>query len=128
MHNGFISQKAFHNAKRSKEYTFQSGTTVKLQGYEHFALDFLLQKYKEDEIKLQRSEVPVIWYEHSGKNKRYFTDFFIPKDNILIEIKSEYTYKKELIKNILKGLSVRKSGYLFEIWIFDKNGKLLFLI
>lgn len=50
----------------------------------------------------------------------YFPDFFIPKYNLLIEIKSKYYYKLNEDKNILKKEYSINSGYNF-LFIMDKD-------
>jgi len=37
-----------------------SGDIRKVQGYEPFALDILVKKYKEDDIKTDRKDIPRI--------------------------------------------------------------------
>lgn len=106
-----------------KRYIMPSGKLVNYQGYENMALDELLKQYNEDEIISIRQSVPSIQYIQNNKKHYYYPDIFIPKDNLIIEVKSTYTYKLHLIKNILKALSVRKNGYKFEFWIYDKNKK-----
>jgi hypothetical protein len=99
---GEFFEKQLESANKYKEYTLPSGKIVKLQGYEKYAMDIL--------IKSDRQEMPEIWYEHSGKKKRYFTDFYIPKDNLIIEVKSII-----LIKGILLRTFVRH--YLRGNWV-----------
>lgn len=48
-------------------------------------------------------------------------DIWIKYENRIIEVKSYYTYKKDLIKNIMKALATRKLNYNFEFWVYDKN-------
>jgi hypothetical protein len=102
MQNSVISEKSFRNAQQYKEYKFQSGNVIKIQGYENFAIDILLKTYTESQLKFGRSEVPSIWYEHVGKTKRYFADIYVPKDNLIIEVKSIWTYTKDLTKTYVK--------------------------
>lgn len=47
-----------------KEYIFPSGKIINVQGYEHYALDFLLknENIKEDNIITGCKNVPTIWY------------------------------------------------------------------
>lgn len=104
-----------------KRYIMPSGKLVNSQGYENIALDELLKQYNEDEIISFRQKVPSIQYMQNNKKHYYYPDIFIPKDNLIIEVKSTYTYNLYLIKNILKALSTRKNGYKFEFWIYDKN-------
>ena len=120
--NPCISEKQFSNS--NKIYNFPSGKSIQIQGYENLALDLLIKKYNDNEIINRRINMPCIFFEHKKKVCRYFPDFYIPKDNLIIEVKSDYTYKKHLIKNILKAHAVRKLNYNYEIWIFDKNHKL----
>jgi len=119
-----ISQKASESGKKYKEYTLPSGKIIKLQGYENLALDILLKYYNENKIQSDRTDMPKIMFEFNKKTKRYFPDIFIKSENKIIEVKSTWTYKKELIKNIHKALATRKLGYTFEIWIFDGKGNL----
>jgi hypothetical protein len=111
----------------SKKYIFPSGKIVKVQGYENFALDILLKTYQEKDILTNRIDMPEIWYNHFDKKRRYFSDIYIEKENKIIEIKSLYTYKQNLIQNICKALGTRKYGYDYEIWIMAKN-KLIYVI
>jgi predicted nucleic acid-binding Zn-ribbon protein len=74
--------------------------TVFVQGYEHHAIEFLTGdpfNYRPKEILLRcmsnkKHLVPSIPYvDNNLKQKRYFPDMYIPKDNLLIEVKSPYT-------------------------------------
>jgi len=120
--NPYISEKQFANA--NKIYTFPSGKIIQIPRYENIALDILIKKYDESEIINRRIDMPSIFFEYKKINRRYFPDIFIPKDNLIIEVKSTYTYKNHLIKNILKAHAVRKLNYNYEIWIFDNKHNL----
>ena len=120
--NPYISEKQFANS--NKIYTFPSGKTINIQGYENMALDILIKIYSDNEIINRRIDMPNIFYEFNKKNRIYFPDLYIPKDNLIIEVKSNYTYKTYLIKNILKAHAVRKLKYNYEVWIFDSKKKL----
>lgn len=85
-----------------------SGIIRKVQGYEPFALDDLIKKYNEEQIKTDRKNIPRIPYKLEGKQKYYFPDIYIPDENFIIEVKSNYTYnsnngnvqeKKKHVKN-----------------------------
>lgn len=101
-----------------KTYTMPSGREVNYQGYEDQALDELLQIYNENDIENDKHTVPLITYECKGKNYKYYPDIYIKKDNLLIEVKSDWTYRQGLIKNLCKALFCRKQGYNFEFWIY----------
>jgi hypothetical protein len=118
-------EKSIKLSKQFKDYKLPSGNIVKIQGYENLALDYLLKLYNENDIITQRRDVPKIIYTLNKNEHKYYTDIYIKSINKMIEVKSYYTYKKDLIKNILKALASRKLGYNFEFWIYDKNGYLI---
>ena len=111
------------NSKSFKQFTFPSGEIRNIQGYENIALDELVKKFKEHDIITKRTEMPKIIYELKGKKHRYYPDIWIKSINKIIEVKSCYTYKKELIKNINKSLATRKSHFDFECWIYTPESK-----
>jgi len=108
-----------------KDYILPSGNIIKIQGYEHFALDELLQKenINENDIITGCNNVPTIWYnDENGKNHRHFVDIFIPSQNCCIEVKSTWTFTKQQDIVFLKQKSAKKLGYLYEIWVYDNKG------
>lgn len=111
---------------QTKDYIMPSNTIRRIQGYEHLALDELIKNnIEEDDIVTKRKEMPLINYYYilDKKNHRYFPDIWIKSENKIIEVKSMYTYNKELIKNIMKALATRKLGYNFEFWIYIPGKK-----
>jgi len=121
MQNAEISEKQQKNSHHTKKYTLPSGTGINIQGYENYAMDILLKEFKEDEILNARTDMPVINYIHKKVNRRYFPDIYIPKINKIIEVKSTWTYQRDLIKNLIKAIYTRQLGYDYEVWIFDKK-------
>lgn len=90
-------------------------------------MDELLNIYTEEEIAC-RNDMPEIWYFENGKNHRYYPDIYIPRDNLLIEVKSEWTYRgKEewYFTNLLKKQACIDAGYNYQLMLYDGNGKLL---
>jgi hypothetical protein len=124
-----ISFSKFINGVRCclmKDYIMPSNTIRRIQGYEHLALDELIKNnIKEDDIVTKRKEMPIINYYYilDKKNHRYFPDIWIKSENKIIEVKSAWIYKKDLVKNIMKALATRKLGYDFEFWIYTKEAK-----
>jgi hypothetical protein len=114
-----IQEKIQNNSVKFKKYKFPSGNIRNVQGYEPFALDELIKIYKEEEIITDRKDIPRIQYELNNKNKYYFPDIYIPKDNLIIEVKSTWTYNKWNNINILKSDASKKSGYNYEFWIYN---------
>ena len=125
--NAVIMDKITKHSYRLKEYTFPSGNKIKIQGYEHYALDKLLQDgVLEEEIITGCKNVPTIWYNDlSNKKHRHFVDIFIPSQNKCIEIKSTWTAKKNEHSIFLKQKAGKELSYLYEIWVYDKNGKIV---
>jgi uncharacterized Zn-finger protein len=109
------------NCYKYKKYTMPSGKIINYQGYENIALDELLILFNENDIENERYIVPTIQYTKNNKEYNYYPDIFIKSKNLIIEVKSDWTYKAQLIENILKALAVRKAGYNFEFWIYTKK-------
>jgi len=63
---------------------------------------------------------PTIKYSIFGKNKIYFPDFYIPKLNLIVEIKSSYFYNLEEEINLIKKSYSELNNYKF-IFIIDKD-------
>ena len=125
MQNPEIMEKNIKMSYYLKEYILPSGNIIKIQGYEHFALDELLQKanINENDIITGCKNVPIIWYnDESEKKHRHFVDIFIPSQNKCIEVKSTWTFKKQKEIVLLKKMAAKELGYLYEIWVYDKIG------
>jgi len=121
-----ISEKQMQSAYTSKDYTWPSGLVVRIQGYEHFALDELLSEYSESDLLTSRSDVPNISYvDNEGKKHVYFVDIFIPKANKCIEVKSDWTMTLFPETIFLKQKAAKDAGYECEIWVYDSKGKKL---
>lgn len=123
--NPDISEKQSKNAYKSKEYIFPSGRIERIQGYENFMLNDLLQNnIVEDDIVLGRKNVPEIWFNNlKGKRRRYYVDCFIKSENKCIEVKSEWTVKENNV--LLKQQAVKDAGYKCEIWVYNRKGKIV---
>jgi hypothetical protein len=126
MQNSKISEKQLNSSYRRKEVNTPSGKIITLQGYEPQAYKILLDTYKEHEIVTSRKHVPEIWWNDvNGKTHRYFVDFYIPKDNLIIEVKSKRTYDVS-IQKINKCIEASKeAGYLMKVWVLDESGNIL---
>jgi len=82
-----------------------------------YELDFI--KFCENN-DIEIFNAPTIKYILNDKPKVYFPDFYLPRYNLIVEIKSSYTYNKELELNLIKKEWTIKDGYNF-IFIKDKN-------
>jgi hypothetical protein len=118
-------EKMLRKRYKFKDYVLPSGKIIKLQGYENVALDLLLTKYTEDEIIFDKQLIPKILYVYEDKVRRYFPDFFIPKDNLIIEVKSTWTIRADKERTKLKQEQCIIEGFNFKYMIMKKNGALI---
>lgn len=130
MQNKDIAEYKSKQSYKLKEFVFPCGKTIKVQGYENFALEDLIQEgFLVDEIITNRKDVPEVWYIDKDKKKhRYFADIYIPKLNKIIEVKSNWTYKikQDIIE--LKADACIKLGFNFELRIYSRDNKELTII
>ena len=82
------------------------------------------ENVSENDIIVNRSEVPIIWYEDDdGKKRRYFVDCFIKSQNRCIEVKSTWTAENKKDNIFKKQQAGKKLGYNYEIWIYNSKGE-----
>ena len=55
----------------------------------------------------------------NNKKSRYFCDIYIPKTNTIYEVKSTWTYERNIEVNLLKKQACIDAGFNFELYIFD---------
>jgi hypothetical protein len=118
--NPIIQWKVQESGFKYKRYIMPSGNCRFIQGYEHFALDELVTKYNEDDIITSKKEIPTIPYIYNNSKHVYFPDIYIKSENKIIEVKSDYTYEKEIEKNIIKKTNCINRNFKFEFWIYNK--------
>ncbi len=88
---------------------------IKYQGsYEKDFLD-LCKK-----LNLNVSRGKIIKFKYKNKDKVYFPDYYLEKFNLIVEIKSSYTYELHKELNLAKQKVVKNKGYDF-IFIVDKK-------
>jgi hypothetical protein len=122
--NQEIYEKQNKNSYYLKDYILPSAKVIKIQGYENYALDELINNnINETDIVTGAKNVPEIWYlDNNGKKHRHFVDIFIPSQNKCIEVKSTWTFKKQKDIVFLKQTKAKEIGYLYEIWIYNNKG------
>lgn len=125
LQNRTLLNKMISSSYSRKSYQLGS-RLVQVQGYEPYALDYIVntKKINPKSIQCGTDSLPSIRYKYDGKQKVYHPDIFIPKLNLLIEVKSSYTYKRSLAKNQAKKKACIAAGYRFKFLIFKKNGDL----
>lgn len=113
------------NSSQSPEiFKKQQKARLKIKKYKNtnlyyqgsYELDFLDNFHNQIEIENGH----YIKYDYNGKNKTYFPDFYLPKLNAIVEVKSSYIYNRWLNKNLAKEKSCIEQGYSF-IFIINKD-------
>jgi hypothetical protein len=132
MQNAEYYEKVQHKMMTPKIYTMPSGKTVFVQGYENNVIDILLnQGYSENDIVLGKREMPQLIFQWDGKDRRYYPDIYLPKKNLIIEVKSTWTYNGidrglELLKQ--KQNCVLRQNLDFMIFLYrDKKWNIITL-
>ena len=121
--NEKIMEKSSKNCYKPKSFIFPSGSEVKCQGYEPFALNELIKSHDEDDIITGCKNVPTIWYnDELCKKHRHYVDIFIPSENKCIEVKSIWTLNHKKSNIFEKQKAAKELGYLYEIWVYDSKG------
>ena len=117
-----IFSKRQKSAFEFREYEFPSGRTTEVQGYEDIALDALLELYDESVIKTSADDPLTINYcSDDGDQHVYYPDIFITSENMIVEVKSTYTYEVNKEKNESKARACVEQGYKFQFYIIDKK-------
>ena len=108
--NIFIkSQKSALQRKEHKE------TGLSYQGtYEKDFLDYCF----DNSISIEKGKR--IKYIYDGKEHYYFSDFYYEPKNLIVEIKSSWTYSKNKDVNEIKKLATETFGYSY-MFIINKN-------
>jgi len=101
--------------KSGKKIKFHEETKLYHRGT--YELDFLNYCYKYN-IKIEKG--PKIKYIINGRIKYYHSDFYLPKYNIVCEIKSDYYFNKYIDINLIKKKYTLNSNYNF-LFIINKN-------
>jgi len=113
----------YNRFKKRKEYTLSTGEVIHLQGYEPFGIDYLKTKYQENQIQYRKKDMPELWYNWQKKTRRYYCDFFVADDNLVVEIKSTFTLSRDLDIVKQKILSAQTKGYKVLLLVFDRYGQ-----
>lgn len=115
MHSDILFRRQQISALKIKKYI---DTELTYQGT--YELDFL-EKFHN---RIQIVKIHPIQYIFNGKIHYYHPDFYLPQYNLVVEIKSLYTYNFDLDKNLVKRDYVIDIGYNF-MFIIDKDYSIL---
>lgn len=108
---------------KHKKIFLPSGKLLNVQGYEPFAIKWLLDNgHVEEDLSICNkdieSKIGKIKYLKGERMSRYYPDIFVIKDNLIIEVKSEYTYNQNKEINELKKAACLEAGLNFKFMIF----------
>jgi len=121
-----VAEKLCSNRFKTKhEYVLDTGETIYLQGYETYGLDYLKERHNETDILYRKKDMPEVWYHFENKTRRYFADFFILNQNLVIEVKSLYTLARDYQQVQEKIQATNNAGYNLLLLVFEKNGEVL---
>lgn len=122
---------ATNHAGYTNKFQYKTVTISKIefrvQGYEGPALKYILKKFNvtPKDIESHGYKIPTISYMYSRKKRNYHPDFFIPKLNRLIEVKSIYTFlgTKEMFYKIkAKVKACLTEGFKFSLLVMRVDG------
>lgn len=114
MHNPISVER---NQKIKSKQVIICGVSMTLMGYEDVAVRELSLTFPTEHIIWKRSLIPKIVYQLGNKHKRYYPDLWLPTINTLIEVKSTWTWNKDIEQNQLKIKASIEAGYNIEVWI-----------
>ena len=117
--NSRIHRDQQRSAFKLKEYILPSGKIIFKQGYEPQFLDYVFKNNILTEDEIIYTPTTITYTNIKNKISHYHPDFYIPKYNLIVEIKSNWTYKKD--KNVLlKEQACKNNGYSY-VRIIDNN-------
>lgn len=108
---------------RNHTMTLPSGREVTYQGYEHHAINYLLESFPEDDL-IMNGELSFSYTDLEGDKHTYYPDLGIRSKQTAIEVKSPYTFACALVDGTLvqKLLATQMHGWLpvVQVWDDDK--------
>lgn len=104
----------YKNRKSTYERKLYNMSSLNYQGT--YELDFINRYF--DKYIIENGIT--INYNFMNINSKYYSDFYLPEFNLIVEIKSSWTLNIDKNRNIQKMLESVKCGYNY-ITIVDKN-------
>ena len=123
MHNKKVFDKCQTSVFKKKEYTFKTGDIVLCQGFEPYALKDLETYFNYNFQDYENWSDFEFWYAINDKSHRYYPDIPFLRENLVIEVKSVYTFYRDIIINLEKAKCVINYNIEFEFWIYKKIAK-----
>lgn len=126
--HGPIHQKMVNAGYRAKPYSL-AGRVVNVRGYEPQALDWLIARGIDPKhINAGSKGISAIPYKFQDRTHYYFPDILLKakgKRSTLIEVKSTWTLKLDLARNLAKKRAAEKAGYTFHFFVMTHDGRRL---
>jgi len=123
LQNPEILAKNHASGRAHKAHTLPSGRVVHLQGYEPQAMDWLLaQGYPEEGVLSDKRDVPRIRYQDGDRTRYYFPDFYVPVEDLVVEVKSPYTLDQGRENLKLKIQAALEMGLMARVLVVDVQG------
>ncbi len=120
-----VFKRCMKAAFKLKKYIAKDGVVLSYQGYEDVVLKFLLEELNipSKDLIISKSSMPRIFYHSSTKNRkaRYYPDIFIKASNLILEIKSRYTYNLNPLEAHEKQQASKAMGFNHMILICNKT-------
>lgn len=117
-------QKVMRSRFKFKDYRAKDGTLFKFQGYEDVALKRLeAMGIDPKDIVVGRKHMPKVFYYDTGARRRarYYPDIWVRSFNLLIEVKSDFTYGLNKRQAHEKQAACRRLGFSHQLYICSKT-------
>ena len=124
-----IYEKIVASSLTRKEFEFPlSKIVVYVMGYEPQAILYLLnreidpfldRKIEESDIVVGKDVITFRYTDENNVDHVYFPDIFINKTKHIIEVKSNYTFYKEYLKNYQKFNAVIENNFVLRLMIYN---------
>ena len=118
-------RKSHISATKFKSICLDGKEFSKLQGYEPQALQWIVQNKNihVDDIVTAHSGAPYLEYvDFDGVSRKHYPDIFVKSKNLLVEVKSSYTFKKALKRNQCKCRAAHQLGFKYVVLVLDRSG------
>jgi hypothetical protein len=125
MHVPELFTKQNKNRYKFKTATINGILFENLQGYEELGIRRLIDTHKIDvsDIVAGRAEdIPRVWYhDDKGVRRMYYPDIFVPKRNLLVEVKSVFTFANSYSMSFAKQAASKAAGFDHIMIIFNNK-------
>lgn len=125
MHSAEIFAKVIASSFRTKMHTLPDGSCVRVMGYEGRAIEEILGakcpvlKRMILSHEIETEQLQTFEYYLEGKKHVYHPDIHYKDTDVFTEVKSVFTYNKDIEKNLAKWRAVAASGKIIIIRVYN---------